>query len=98
MFADAVNIIIIALLHLKRDEKDLAVHALLQTHKQHLLHQNFPVFQTTTTMEAEEAMTNLTVTSSDQQQLQDELWVKSVRFAIEGVAQGSVGLVGLVGE
>ena len=29
---------------------------------------------------------------------EDELWVGHVRFAIEGVAQGSVGLIGLVGK
>ena len=29
---------------------------------------------------------------------EDELWVGHVRFAIEGVAQGIVGLIGLVGE
>ena len=29
---------------------------------------------------------------------EDELWVGHVRFAIEGVAQGIVGLIGLVGK
>ena len=36
---------------------------------------------------------NLTVPPAE-----DDIWVGQVRFAIEGVAQGIVGLIGLVGK